>query len=115
MKRIEDGQTINIVYGPDDICSPIQSKPESHCNKARVLERDLMAAQDLAEILSTPLAPGSSLRLLTTQIQRLRKDFAKNHIRSACRGCEWHELCTAIAGRQFAACHLQGKNPLIRE
>ena len=109
VRRIERGERIRIVSGPDDICAPLQDQPDPHCKTASVRKRDLMAAQELAEQLDTSLEPGAEFYLSADQVRQLRNRFAKGQIRSACTGCEWHELCSTIATQEFASSHLHVK------
>jgi len=107
--RISAGAPVIIVSGPDDICAPrlredgAHSQPHSqpHCLDDSVRERDRLAARDLAGLIGSPLRPGVALECLDTLAERMRGAFLAGQIRSACAGCEWHALCTSVAGRGF--------------
>lgn len=101
--RIAAGETIEIVSGPDDICAPLLCEPEPHCRRKSVAERDRQAALALAQIVNMPRPePGARLVMPPGQIDRLRQSFRNGDFRVACAGCQWHELCSDIAGNDFA-------------
>ncbi|ASP32702.1 DUF1284 domain-containing protein [Labrenzia sp. VG12] len=104
--RLNAGEDIVLVGGPDDICQPMLSEPDCHCNNDSVLARDADAARQIGKALGTDLTFGTSFTLAVGQIQNLREAFAAGHIRSACTGCEWHELCSRIAENKFRGCRL---------
>lgn len=101
--RIAEGETIEIVSGPDDICAPLLSEPEPHCHRESVAERDRRASLALGQIVNRHRpTPGSRLVMTPDQIDRLRQSFRDGNFRVACAGCQWHELCSEIAGNDFA-------------
>ncbi len=99
--RIAQGETIELVDGPDDICACLLAeKSDAHCLEQSVSLRDAQAlAQIEKEGLGFPC--GKSFTLTVTQLAKLREAFAQNRIRTACAGCEWHGLCTEIAENRF--------------
>ncbi|WP_137389394.1 DUF1284 domain-containing protein [Rhodoligotrophos defluvii] len=105
-ERIARGEPVEIVSGPDDVCAPAMSEPESHCRGARVMKRDRLAAKAVGGLLSHPIAPGMLLQLSTMDVQALRSAFAAGQIRSACRACQWHSLCSGIAAAGYAGCRI---------
>lgn len=96
--RLSDGEEIEIVEGPDDICAPLlgDAKP-AHCLGEGVVKRDVAARDAVAAFLGGPLPPGTRLTLTSSLITRLRKTFATGKIRTACSGCEWSGLCDDVA------------------
>lgn len=56
---------------------------------------------DVSAALGQTLAAGQTLTLTPSRIRSLRAVFAANDIRSACRGCEWFDLCTSVAQGGF--------------
>jgi uncharacterized protein len=96
-KRIEAGEDIEIVAGPDDICAPLLDDPQAHCRRDSVSQRDDRAASAVAALLSQPVVPGARLRIGKDWTHHMRGEFARGNIRAACEGCEWHDLCTEIA------------------
>jgi hypothetical protein len=110
VRRLATGtETIEIVAGPDDICAPLLAEcgapaaTDGHCHRASVLERDRLATESLAALLSRPLTPGTHLHLTPADLDQLRAAFAAGTIRSACAGCQWKPLCDAIAADGFTA------------
>lgn len=106
MARLNAGASVEIVSGPDDICQGWLLDDGCHCHNDSVLNRDAAAARDIGRLLQTDIAPGQPLRLGPEHIATLRGAFAKGQIRTACRGCEWQAMCSAIATRGFKGCHL---------
>lgn len=96
------GHTLQMVFGPDDICSPILSDPECHCRSAGVLERDRLAAEALTGLLQQPVNENESLQLSPDTLDQMRAAFARGTIRKACQGCQWSPLCDAIAKNSFS-------------
>ncbi|MAN77685.1 DUF1284 domain-containing protein [Pelagibacterium flavum] len=101
VQRIAEGEDIVIVGGPDDICAPLLGDAEPHCWRESVIERDRAAARDLSTLLGTPIDAGVSLSLESGRLKRMRAAFAERSIRGACAGCEWQEMCNAIAASGF--------------
>ena len=99
--RLAAGETVEIVTGPDDICAPLLDGPDPHCYRASVTERDRAATHDLGHLLGLEPRTGVHLVMKTDLVGRLRAAFASNRIRSACAGCEWVDLCGAVAASGF--------------
>jgi hypothetical protein len=107
INRLNDGEAIKLVDGPDDICVPMLNDPTCHCHNESVRERDRLAARDIGLLLfGKPLSVGP-LRLSDEDIAKLRSAFQDGSIRQACTGCEWYELCTGIAQTDFRGCRLR--------
>lgn len=102
-RRIAAGEGIRMVSGPDDVCAPLcQAYAAPHCLGRRSARRDRRAARDLAPLLGRTLVPGARLRLDGEHMAYLRQAFAQQSVRAACRGCQWHALCTSVAQNGFA-------------
>lgn len=99
--RLARGEEILIVEGPDDICAPLLDDAEPHCWRDSVTERDRLAARDLAALLERPIRAGESLALAPQPLRNMRAAFAAGHTRAACLGCEWSDLCSAIAANGY--------------
>ena len=95
--RISAGETIEIVEGPDDICAPRQAETNAHCCEDSIHKRDLQAAQDVGRVLQVLVRDGAKLSLNKSSLERLRAEFTQDRIKSACRDCQWGEICTAIS------------------
>ncbi len=104
--RISAGEAIHVVAGPDDICAPLLDRPDAHCLRDSVRERDALAARDLGDLLDADLAEGQRLRLGASAVKTMREAFALGSIRKACSGCEWHALCTSLACAGFRGTRL---------
>ncbi|GAA0770776.1 DUF1284 domain-containing protein [Roseibium denhamense] len=107
VESINNGEDMQLVDGPDDICQPMLSSPECHCHNESVRERDRIAARDIGMLLMGEPFSAGPLRLTAPDIARLRAAFAEGTVRAACQGCEWQDLCTNIARKQFRGCRLQ--------
>lgn len=104
-------QTVEIVFGPDDLCAPLLGDPSCHCRNASVLERDRLAAEALTVLLQQPVDEGSILRLTRNVLDELRRAFQAGIIRKACRGCQWSEFCDEISAKNFSETVLLCGNP----
>lgn len=97
---------IEIIGGPDDVCAPRLCDPDDtacHCHDADILETDRLALRDLEKIPQIgKIDIGSKVRLTQELINTLRTCFKNDLIRTACRNCEWFDLCSDIAGTDFS-------------
>lgn len=99
--RICAGEAVLIISGPDDVCAPLLGEADAHCFNASVTERDRLAARDVGALLGQVVEEGAVLTLDAARLKQMREAFATHAIRSACPGCEWHDLCSGIAARAF--------------
>lgn len=106
VSRLCAGEDAVLVDGPDDICQPLLGDAEAHCRRQSVTDRDERAASAVAGLLGRPLRPGETISLDAAAIERMRDAFRARTTRDACAGCEWFDLCTAIAGDDFAGTRL---------
>jgi len=104
--RLSDGEDILVVEGPDDICAPRLGDADAHCHAQSVLDRDRQAATDLPPFVGTSLNADSQLCLDPAVLMRMRHAFSQRVIRSACVGCEWTDLCDAVATDGYRATRL---------
>lgn len=101
--RLNAGERVRIVTGPDDICRPLCDADDApHCVGPGPARRDRRAARDIEALLGCSLAVGTTLSLDAQTLARLRTAFAEDGIRAACDDCEWHELCTRVAANGYA-------------
>ncbi|WP_081157975.1 DUF1284 domain-containing protein [Ensifer aridi] len=114
-ERLSAGEAIEIVDGPDDICSPMLDLPEAHCRNESVRNRDGRALAAVADQLGVSLGFGSILVLDSERLRRLRTAFTAGAIRAACEGCEWSSLCTRIAREGFRDTLIHDGAPPIAE
>lgn len=101
VERLAGGEDILIVSGPDDICAPMLDESEPHCLGESAAGRDDVAARDVAGLLGRPLPAGAWLELDPSTLARMREAFSSGLTRKACPGCEWFELCGAVAASGF--------------
>lgn len=99
-------QTVEIVFGPDDICAPILADSNCHCGNSSVSERDRLAAEALTDLLKQPVRENTRLQLDHGTLDRMREAFAAGTIRKACQGCHWSPFCDAIARNRFTETRL---------
>lgn len=109
--RLGDGEDILLVAGPDDVCKPLLGTRLEHCHRVSVIQRDAQAAEALGMLLGQSVRPGSAFRLDAGLIDRMRQAFAAGLTRAACKRCEWHELCTDVAGRDYPDVRLAARPP----
>ncbi len=105
--QLSHGAPVRVVDGPDDICAPLCHETTAHCLNNSVRLRDQRAAADIAALLQRPVNQGVLLTVDTPLLVTWRTAFAQGSTRTACQGCEWHALCTAVAAEGFAAAHLK--------
>ena len=105
--RLSSGEDIEIVEGPDDICTPLLNEPDPHCWRDSVTQRDQQAAADLQPLLTANT--GTKLTLTAALLEKMRKSFREGTLRPTCTGCEWSDLCTTIADRDFEGTRIQIK------
>ena len=100
--RISAGaEEIEVVEGPDDICTSLTSDPDCHCRKPSVMLRDHHAAEALSNLLGQPIQPGVRIRMTGDHLRVMREEFAAGTIREACVGCQWATMCDVIAQNKF--------------
>ncbi|THV23106.1 DUF1284 domain-containing protein [Peteryoungia ipomoeae] len=95
--RLSAGEDIELVDGPDDICAPLTDDPSAHCHGASVIDRDAEAQAAVARMLGSPIGSGARITPTASLLSRMRQNFAKGEIRTACSGCEWAGLCDQVA------------------
>jgi hypothetical protein len=105
VQRIGAGEPIELIDGADDVCAPLEASGDTHCANASVGRRDRTALLALAEAgLPVAVRP---FAVDAERLAELRRQFAAGTVRAACRGCEWFDLCTAIAAAGFDASALR--------
>lgn len=104
--RLSEGEDIEIVAGPDDICAPLLAGPDPHCWRDSVTARDAQAVRDLAQ-LDMAISTGHKTRLDAELLARMRTAFGQGLTRSACTGCQWSDLCSTIADSRFEGTRVQ--------
>jgi uncharacterized protein len=111
VNRIAAGQEpIEIIEGPDEICSALANETDCHCTKASVTLRDTQAAEDISRLLQRPIRSGEQFLPNRHLVQTLRTAFASGTIRHACTGCQWKSLCDNIAQAGFSESRLNVYN-----
>ncbi|MBW8908872.1 MAG: DUF1284 domain-containing protein, partial [Mesorhizobium sp.] len=106
VKRLAGGEDVLVVHGPDDICVPLLDEPEPHCLGESAAGRDQLAARDVGELLRRPVAAGARFSLDAARLAAMRQAFATGRTREACRGCEWSDLCSAVAVAGYTGARL---------
>ena len=105
--RIAAGdEAIEIVDGPDDICSALLTEATCHCHNSSVTLRDHHAAAAISDLLSLPIRAGTHLPPSQNLLPVLRAAFVTGTIRQACIGCQWKPTCDAIAADGFTETRL---------
>lgn len=96
--RLDAGEAVVLVDGPDDVCAPLAQTSDRHCLESPARMSDELALDALrAELDANP----ESMHFDAGVIAGLRRAFADGRIRSACTGCSWHDLCSRIAANEF--------------
>lgn len=107
IERLNSGEDIKIVHGPDDICRPMLTEADHHCRNDSVRMRDDIASSHIHGLLGFELKPGLRLDLNRAQIDTLRHAYSDGAFRVACDGCRWQDMCTSIAARDYWGCRLE--------
>ncbi|MES0882189.1 DUF1284 domain-containing protein [Roseibium sp. SCP14] len=107
VNRLNAGENIALVNGPDEICKPMLEEPECHCFNQSIRDRDDQALADIGQNLGRCLKPGEVFLLTPKELEQLRNKFSRGSLRGACNGCEWYELCSEIAQNDFKGCRLR--------
>ena len=103
--RLSAGETIELVAGPDDVCTPLLGIGQPHCHNDSVIERDRLARLAIADLLAD-IDLAQPFQLDQTTLTALRAAFSTGHIRPACTGCEWSGLCDSVAQSGYAGASL---------
>jgi hypothetical protein len=103
--RLGAGETIELVAGPDDVCTPLLGIGQPHCHNDSVIERDRLARLAVADLLAD-IDLAQPFHLDQTTLTALRAAFSTGHIRPACTGCEWSGLCDSVAQSGYAGASL---------
>jgi len=106
VERLAGGEEVLIVLGPDDICAPLLDEPEPHCLGESAAGRDGLAARDVGELLRRPVGAGARFSLDAARLAAMRQAFSTGRTREACQGCEWSDLCSAVAADGYAGTRL---------
>lgn len=109
--RLNQGETIEIITGPDDLCTALDTPcPAAHwtssCCSADTKNRDDHAIRLITEQLGIILREGSFFSPDTKTIKRLREAFTRGTLRPACTDCNWASICTDIAATGYNATRL---------
>lgn len=109
--RLNAGDDIEIVAGPDDICAPLLADETAHCFKQSVIKRDEEALRVAGEWLGQTLHVGSRIQP-EKAITRLRQGFTEASERPPCSGCQWADLCDHVAASGFGGARVAPKGPI---
>lgn len=104
--RLGAGELIELIHGPDDICSPLLAEAEPHCHNESVIERDRLARMAIADLFGPAVDLTRSFALDETVLSGMRAAFSTGHIRLACTGCEWVALCDSVAQSGYSGARL---------
>ena len=104
--RLGRGEEILLGEGPDEICRPLLETDEPHCRNSSVTERDAQALHDVGQLLGRRLQFGDRLTLGYPVLENLRHAFVSGMTRTACSGCEWFDLCTAVSTDAYSGAKL---------
>mgnify|MGYP000700253891 CR=1 FL=1 len=100
-RRMNDGEEIELVEGPDDICQALLCEKNTHCFNTSVLQRDETARLSVSELLNETFSTGKRFHASPEFLLKLRAAFAAGELRRACHGCQWHKLCNHVAASGF--------------
>lgn len=94
INRIQNGEAITIVEGPDDVCAPLRHTEHWHCDNTTVFNRDKMARMKLNEYFENSNQPEDEVCISKIFWIELKRSFSEEHnFSAACVGCEWVDIC----------------------
>lgn len=99
--RLNAGEEIEVVSGPDEICAPLLTDPDAHCFSKSVMRRDAKALADLGYLLGETVTVHHRVNPNGAFVERLRSGFRQGTLRAACAGCEWANLCNDVAASNY--------------
>jgi uncharacterized protein len=101
--RLHKGAVLQLVIGPDDVCSGLSGSPmRRHCRSRDVMKRD----RDAFLYLKRRRLLVDASPLSRSALRRLRQAFEQGVVRRACAGCSWKALCDSKADDNFTGCRL---------
>lgn len=115
--RLRRGEAIRIISGADDICAPLlggaqlpkpSKSPKPHCLCQSVTARDGIAAAEISAALGWVIEEGVEIADIPQFLRAMREAFADVRRRRTCLGCEWRDLCQAVADSGYKNAALPG-------
>lgn len=100
-RRMNDGEEIELVEGPDDIRQGLLCEKDAHCFNDSVRRRDETARHLVSALIDETFTPGKRFQLSPEFLLKLRLAFAAGELRRACQGCQWQKLCDRVATSGF--------------
>lgn len=98
-------------YGPDVICAPRlcdKNDTTCHCLESHITDRDNEALADFKNFPEFSMFKiGNHFKLTKDLIKNLRDVYKTDEIRTACKGCEWYDLCTDLSRSGFKGTKLK--------
>lgn len=111
------GGAIALCEGPDVLCAALQNGASAfgqHCHKARNLERDRVALQEIGKLAGLSLAAQTRIDAQTLPLGAMRRTLQEldaaaslEGLRQACGQCEWLGLCRRVSCADFATAKLK--------
>ncbi|GGB54526.1 (2Fe-2S) ferredoxin [Roseibium aquae] len=112
--RLNGGEPVILVEGPDDICAPLACEKDAHCFNASVRERDIAALRWVEDRVAIPHQPGAAFHLAPGTIAKLRHSFANETHRAPCLGCDWYDLCSHVAADDYEQALLKPRSAQMK-
>lgn len=109
MQKMNKGDiTIEIVAGPDDVCTPCLTEADCHCRDDHKHNEDVATLPELRTVQGLETIDfGFRFSPTTDVIERLRHAFTAHKIRRGCRNCEWFDVCTEISQNGYKEAKLK--------
>jgi len=87
--RANEGETVNIVSGPDDVCQNCPYLNNNQCNQQNDSEVEILKLDDKA-LKFLGLKPGIQVKWLDL---KNKVDDAEEWLQDFCFGCQWADVC----------------------
>lgn len=101
IRKMRNGEAIQIVIGPDDLCRSVKCGPNSHCFESRVQLRDELALADISRLLGRSITADEVIDPRELYGLNMQRAFKQGDIRSACFRCQWQSMCNEISNQGY--------------
>ena len=88
---------IEVVYGPDDICTPCPFLRNGGCYEEGPHSEEIIKRRDSAVMMKLGLVPGGKVTWAAVE-REIRLSISPKDLEQMCRDCKWLPLGYCVAG-----------------
>jgi hypothetical protein len=88
---------IEVVYGPDDICTPCPFLKDGGCHEEGTHSEEITKKRDRAVMMRLGLVSGEKVTWYAVE-QRIRSSISLQDLEQICQDCRWLPLGYCVAG-----------------